>query len=92
MYEVMANLHDPVPISIDAQGEEVQWYMKTQIVIKYQQKKQWYCVTHGLASALHIVGNCDHIIKELLKLVPSIEGKYFKFQEKIIKNTYNYVF
>ena len=33
--------------------------METEIIIKYQQKQRWYCVTYGLASALHFMGHTN---------------------------------
>ena len=88
----MGNPGQPISISISAPGKEVWDYMKIDIVIRYLQKNKWYCVTYGLASALDYTGNCYHVIKELLQLAPCINGKKFKHQAEMIKNTYNYVF
>ena len=49
-------------------------------------------ITNSLDSALDYIGNCEHIIIDILKLAPSIDGKDFKYQAKMIKNTYNYAF
>ena len=63
LYAAMGSPGQPIAISMGAPGEEVWHFMKSKILIKYQQKDEWYCLTHGLTSALHFVGNCDHIIK-----------------------------
>ena len=79
-------------ISIGAPGEEVWRFMKSTVAIRFRQKDNWYCVAYSLASALHFIGGCDHIYNEIVKLASAIDGKEYKFQAEMIKNTYNYAF
>ena len=92
LYAAMADPSKLIDIIIGAPAEEVWDYMKINITISYPQKNKWYCVTYSLVSALDYVGNYDHIISMILKLAPSIDGKDFKYQEDMIKSTYNYAF
>ena len=66
--------------------------MKSTIAIRYQQQKKWYCIAYSLASALYFIGGCDHIINDIVNLASVIDGKDYKFQVEIIKNTYNHAF
>ena len=88
----MKQPEEGIAISIGAPGEEVQGFMKSTVAIRFRQKDNWYCVAYSLASALHFIRGCDHIINDIFNLASIIDRKDYKFQAKIIKNTYNHAF
>ena len=89
---VMKQPEEGIAISIGVPGEEVWGFMKSTVAIRFRQKDNWYCVAYSLASALHFIGGCDHIYNEIVKLASVIDGKDYKFQAEMIKNTYNHAF
>ena len=88
----MAEAGKLIAISVGAPGDEVWGFMKSTFAIRYQQEDNWYCVAYSLASALHFIGGCDHIIKIIVNLASVIDGQDYKFQANMIKTTYNHVF